>query len=561
MYISNRYDGSKKAAAPWYEINASTPAGTSEQHSCASGITTTHNVLSKVIEPDVSEISCSDTEGGHKYIESRLSGLEDVNNNSFINPFDISIDMIDISQNDDDSEQTSDEDYEPSFNITLRPSTVDNSEEQESEDDDPIEGDKSEEAAIDMGPGVKRLTIGNIDNFITEQPLLVYRDCLLMLANTHTVQLCTMSDCKSLVDLKTETIGSAFYITWVCKGGHILNKWCSQPLLNRRMHCGDLMLTSAIVLSGNNFQKIELFCKILGLPLVSSSTFHKMQRSYIVPSIDKFWQKHLDDIYTELQGKEVVVLGDGRMDSPGHCAQYCTYTFMEMETKRILCIITMDKRMTEGKSTSLEKGCFEKGLKIMTDAGLNIKEVVTDAHPQIGALMKKPQYANIKHSFDIWHGTKNIGKQILKMSQEKGKKNKPLLEWTREIINHYWHCASVSKSPGDFKCTWFGILHHVVNEHIWILSYDDTFHNNTCNHGPLPEEREKSYMEKGSDAHKALRSIVMDDRLIKNILYYLNCRSTSDLESFQNLILAYTSKRHAYTPPVYRVRNRSDNTW
>lgn len=77
------------------------------------------------------------------------------------------------------------------------------------------------------------------------------------------------------------------------------------------------------------------------------------------------------------------------MDSPGHCAQYCTYTFMEMETKRILCIITMDKRMTEGKSTSLEKGCFEKGLKIMTDAGLNIKEVVTDAHPQIGALMSK----------------------------------------------------------------------------------------------------------------------------------------------------------------------------
>ncbi|XP_071152334.1 uncharacterized protein [Mytilus edulis] len=63
-------------------------------------------------------------------------------------------------------------------------------------------------------------------------------------------------------------------------------------------------------------------------------------------------------------------------------------------------------------------------------------------------------------------------------------------------------------------------------------------------------------MVKGSDAHKALRSIVMDARLIKNIPYYLNCRSTSDLESFQNLILAYTSKRHAYTPPVYQVRNR-----
>ena len=60
-----------------------------------------------------------------------------------------------------------------------------------------------------MGPGVKRLTIGNIDNFITEQPLLVYRDCLLMLANTHTVQLCTMSDCKSLVDFKNRNY-------WIC---------------------------------------------------------------------------------------------------------------------------------------------------------------------------------------------------------------------------------------------------------------------------------------------------------------------------------------------------------
>lgn len=43
------------------------------------------------------------------------------------------------------------------------------------------------------------------------------------------------------------------------------------------------------------------------------------------------------------------------MDSPGHNAQYCTYTFMENSTKQILCVITMDKRMTDRKSTNLEK--------------------------------------------------------------------------------------------------------------------------------------------------------------------------------------------------------------
>ena len=60
-----------------------------------------------------------------------------------------------------------------------------------------------------------------------------------------------------------------------------------------------------------------------------------------------------------------VFLGDGWMDSPGHSAQYCSYTFMELTTTNIFCIITMDKRQTDGKSTSLEKACFVKGLQYL----------------------------------------------------------------------------------------------------------------------------------------------------------------------------------------------------
>lgn len=57
----------------------------------------------------------------------------------------------------------------------------------------------------------------------------------------------------------------------------------------------------------------------------------------------------------EFRDKDVVILGDSRMDSPGHCAQYCTYTIMENESKKILCILTMDKRMTGKNSCTLEK--------------------------------------------------------------------------------------------------------------------------------------------------------------------------------------------------------------
>lgn len=77
------------------------------------------------------------------------------------------------------------------------------------------------------------------------------------------------------------------------------------------------------------------------------------------------------------------------MDSPGHCAQFCTYTFMEYETKKILCIVTMDKRMTEKNSSLLEKACFLKGLRELLNKNLRIVEVVTDAHPQIESLMSK----------------------------------------------------------------------------------------------------------------------------------------------------------------------------
>lgn len=100
--------------------------------------------------------------------------------------------------------------------------------------------------------------------------------------------------------------------------------------------------------------------------------------------------------------------GDGRMDSPGHCAQFCSYTFMEYETKKILSIVTMDKRMTDKKSTVLEKACFLKGLRELLAKNLKVVEVVTDAHPQIESLMSK-YFLNINVGFKYrWEKEKSF---------------------------------------------------------------------------------------------------------------------------------------------------------
>ena len=38
----------------------------------------------------------------------------------------------------------------------------------------------------------------------------------------------------------------------------------------------------------------------------------------------------------EFQGNGVVVAGDGRMDSPGHSAQYCVYSVMEHDSSKLM---------------------------------------------------------------------------------------------------------------------------------------------------------------------------------------------------------------------------------
>jgi len=46
------------------------------------------------------------------------------------------------------------------------------------------------------------------------------------------------------------------------------------------------------------------------------------------------------------------------MDSPGFCAEFCTYTTMENDTKRIVSIVNMDKRQVGGNSVAMEKATF-----------------------------------------------------------------------------------------------------------------------------------------------------------------------------------------------------------
>ena len=75
------------------------------------------------------------------------------------------------------------------------------------------------------------------------------------------------------------------------------------------------------------------------------------------------------------------------MDSPGHSAKYCTYTVMNQADKRILALEVIDKRETQLKSGMMEAEGFRRAVAALHEEGLVVKEIVTDAYPQISAIM------------------------------------------------------------------------------------------------------------------------------------------------------------------------------
>ena len=93
-------------------------------------------------------------------------------------------------------------------------------------------------------------------------------------------------------------------------------------------------------------------------------------------------------------------VGDGRMDSPGFCAQYCTYTLLEYNTKDIVACEIIDKRMTAMKSTYMEKEGLQRAMRNLMDNGVVIKELCTDASTSIAAMISM---YHILCVFMPWH--------------------------------------------------------------------------------------------------------------------------------------------------------------
>ncbi|XP_030261975.1 uncharacterized protein LOC115574526 [Sparus aurata] len=204
----------------------------------------------------------------------------------------------------------------------------------------------------------------------------------------------TFAECQAPgpFQVKVKSRATAAIIEWMCPFGHIVWNWSSQSKLKYAMQVGDFMLAMNILLSGNNYAKVALLFRFMNMGMVGRSTFFKIQDTYCVDTVKQFWEEKRNAVISQLQPKPtVVVVGDGRMDSPGFCAQYCTYSVMENDSKKIISMVTVDKRETARNSVIMEKEAFIRTFDKLRQDMANLSEICTDAHTQIAALFSRPE--------------------------------------------------------------------------------------------------------------------------------------------------------------------------
>ena len=194
-------------------------------------------------------------------------------------------------------------------------------------DDDDVHGDVTNREVVDMD--VSHIVQNFIETNIPASDLLIERHnpkCLLLPPGYETeifndidleVQLENVKEQRVIVDLKNlcslfktclhpscndfirkvtpKFIGCSTNIHWECIKNH-KGVWSSSGT-TRGMYTNNLMMAMSVLYSGNNIKKINDFCHTFNLNGISDRTFEFIQRKYLFPAIDDYFQRTQDIMF------------------------------------------------------------------------------------------------------------------------------------------------------------------------------------------------------------------------------------------------------------------------
>lgn len=149
-----------------------------------------------------------------------------------------------------------------------------------------------------------------------------------------------LKNCKSCFrksDCQVTFSGTYMTARITCSGCCETIIWHNQERINNIPYL-NLAICAATYVTGTPFTKSCNIFRLLNIPCISKQTHYKHVRNIVLPSIYNFYKKEQDDLLESLKMKQVILGGDMRADSPGHCAKYGSYVTMDLETNKIIHI-------------------------------------------------------------------------------------------------------------------------------------------------------------------------------------------------------------------------------
>lgn len=164
-----------------------------------------------------------------------------------------------------------------------------------------------------------------------EQKYIVFKSCLWQLFDT-----CPVCATPCLVE-EAYCKGSMVVVNQECPHCRHCRRWSSQPLIGNTP-AGNLLLSGAILFCGLSYTKFLRALESIKVLTISPRTFQDHATTYLQPTIWHGWRLHQDALLEQFSrsGGKLILGGDGRADSPGHCAKYMSYTMMELTQNKIV---------------------------------------------------------------------------------------------------------------------------------------------------------------------------------------------------------------------------------
>ena len=379
-----------------------------------------------------------------------------------------------------------------------------------------------------------------------EPKVIVYMNLLLQLFSV-----CRVESCGAAVDpanIETYERGACLVVSGVCNQNHTF-KWSSSPMRGTGHSARpeiNILLTVYTLVCGMHVDQVIDYFKHLQLSVPGSRYFYQMFSSLVYKCIWAYWLQMQASLLQKVKssGRPLHIAGDGKYDSPGFSARYCTYYIMDLADRSILALWVAIKHQVSSSSAMEPYACKTLLLFLVENCKLSISSLTTDRSSNIKQMMVTDErLKGVKHCYDVWHFIKSILKDLWDLSKRKYAEKLSL--WIASVTNMLWWSFSTSNDEETLREKILSIPRHLCNRH----QFPSNKKHMECLHGDLSEnERRKSWLKENS---KEVEKLVLalrghNDSRLNDLANMTEFHHTGFIENVNSLNNKYCSKTYVY---------------